>query len=112
MLKFDREKTLLEIRAAQTADLVDRITAYRQGMEPKAVEMIEQELRSREVSQAQIDARADECRQECLVDATGTALTCSRCRRPAVTEVIGWHRLFGVVPVFPRRLRFCKEHAH
>ena len=110
MLKFDSQKTLVEIRTAPTNDLVDRITAFRQGMEPAAIEMIEQELHGRGVSQPEIDARAEECRRDCLFDATGTAVVCSRCRRPAVTEVLAWHRVFGVLPLFPRRLCYCKEH--
>jgi hypothetical protein len=110
MFNFDPQKCLLEVRRAETADLLDRVTAYRQGMEPQAVDMIEQELRRRGIAQAQIDARMAECRRDCIFDAAAIALPCSRCRRPAVAEINGWHRLFGVLPVFPRSLRYCEEH--
>lgn len=110
MLKFDPQKCLLEVRRADTEDLLDRVTAYRQGMEPQAVDLIEAELRRRGIAQAAIDTRIAECRQDCIFDAADIALPCSRCRRPAVAEMVGWHRLFGLLPVFPRSLRYCKEH--
>jgi hypothetical protein len=112
MQAFDVQKCLVEVRGAETADLLDRITAYRAGMEPRAIELIEQELRDRGVAQAEIDAHAEACRQSCLFDVTGTALACSCCRRPAVAEVWGWHRLWGVVPLFPSKRRYCRIHFH
>jgi hypothetical protein len=110
MLTFNVEKLRSDVQRAETPDLLDRITAYRAGMEPEAVELIEDELRRRGVSGAEIDERAETCRRDCLFDDTGVALSCSRCRRPAVFEVWGWHRLWGRVPLFPRRLRYCEEH--
>jgi hypothetical protein len=110
MLKFDARKCLLEVRQADSEDLLDRVTAYRQGMKPQAVDLIEAELRRRGVTEATIDARMAACRRECIFGAEEVALTCSRCRRPAVAEMNGWHRLFGLVPVFPRSQRYCKEH--
>ena len=110
MLKFDPQKCLLEVRRADTADLLDRVTAFRQGMEPQAVDLIEGELRQRGITQAKIDGRMAECRRDCIFDAAEIALSCSRCRRPAVVEMNGWHRLFGLLPVFPRSLRYCEEH--
>ncbi len=110
MFHFDPQKCLLEVRRADTADLLDRITAYRQGMEPEAVDLIEQELRRRGVAQVAVDARMAECRRDCIFDGADIALPCSRCRRPAIAEMYGWHRLFGIVPVFRRSLRYCKEH--
>jgi hypothetical protein len=111
MLKFDPQKCLLEVRRADSEDLLDRVTAYRDGMEPPAVDLIEGELRRRGVVQAAIDVRMAECRRECIFDAENVALPCSRCRRPAIAEMVGWHRLFGLVPVFPRSLRYCREHT-
>jgi hypothetical protein len=110
MFEFDVQKCLLEVRRADTADLLDRVTAYRQGMEAQAVDVIEDELRRRGIGQAQIEARMAECRRECIFDDGDVALPCSRCRRPAVAEMYGWRRLFGLLPVFPRSMRYCKEH--
>jgi hypothetical protein len=111
MLEFDPAKLAATLQAADTADLLDRVTAYRPLMEPHAIEVIEAELRRRGVGAAQIADRANECQRECLLDATGAAFPCSRCRRPAVAHVVRWHRVWGLVPVFPRRLRLCREHA-
>jgi hypothetical protein len=110
MLTFNPQQCLVNARKADVADLLDRVTAYRLGMEPEALEVLEGELRRRGVSAAEISARQEECRQECVFDATGVALTCSRCRRPAVARGWGWHRLWGRVPVFPEPVRYCKEH--
>ena len=111
MVEFDAQKSLVEFRQAETADLLDRITAYRNGMEPAAVELIEEELRQRGIEPAAISAHAEQCRRECVFDAGGTALSCSRCRRPAVAVVRRWHRLWGVVPWIPRSVPLCREHA-
>jgi hypothetical protein len=110
MLKLDPQKCLAEMQRAETADLLDRVTAYRQGMEPAALTLMEHELNRRGVPQSAIDQRMAECGRECLFDAGGVALQCSRCRRPAVTEVRDWHRLWGVLPLFPRSFRCCSEH--
>lgn len=74
MLEFDAQRCLGEVRQAETADLLDRVTAYRNGMEPEAVELMEQELRRRGVDAAAIAAHAEQCRRECVFDASGTAL--------------------------------------
>jgi|SRR6516165_4559162 hypothetical protein len=110
MLKLDLEKTCTEIGHADTEDLLDRVTAYREGMEADTIDLIEQELQRRKVGPAEIKARMAACQRYCVFDAAGVALSCSLCRRPAVTEVVGWHRLWGVVPLFPRRMRYCKTH--
>jgi hypothetical protein len=110
MFQFDPQKCLAEMRKAEKEDLLDRVTAYREGYEPTVVTMIEEELRSRGVTLRAIEERMDECRRECLFDDGGTALQCSSCRRPAVMEVRGWHRLWGVLPLFPRAIRCCNEH--
>lgn len=111
MVEFDARRTLVEIRQAETADLLDRITAYRNGMEPPAIELIEQEMRRRGIDQAVIDAHAEACRRECSFDANGIARSCSCCRRPAVTRVRRWRRLWGILPLFPRSVPVCREHA-
>ena len=110
MLAFNREKCLAEVSKADTTDLLDRITAYRRGLEPEAADLIEQELHRRGVSAAKIAAHAEEGQSDWLLDASGVALECSKCRRPAVIEMRGWHRLWGVLPLLPRRMRYCREH--
>jgi len=109
-MHFDPMKTLANARAADTDDLLDRVTVYRAGMEPDAIDLIEMELRRRGVSEEEIDLHAKQYR-DCLRDpATGNVLMCSWCRKPAVTEEWGWHYIWNRVPAFPRRYRYCAEH--
>jgi hypothetical protein len=107
---WDESKVLANIRAADTEDLLDRITVYRANLEAAAVEMIERELHRRGVSAKKIDSHREECLRECLFHDDGTAKMCSFCRKPAIREGWGWHRLMGTVPILPRWLRYCKSH--
>jgi hypothetical protein len=111
MFPFNPEKYRIDVRQAETDDLLDRLTAYRRGMDAQAIPIIEEELSRRGVMQGKLHVHAKECRKQCLFDANGVAFTCSKCRRPAVTEIRTWHKLFGLVPVFPKRIRLCKIHA-
>jgi hypothetical protein len=110
MLPFHRQRVLLNVRQATTEDLLDRVTAYRAGMEPEALEVIEAELRARGVTAEQIEAHADRRRQEAVFLSQGVAVKCSFCERPAVATSWGWHRLWRLVPLFPRPFRYCTEH--
>lgn len=107
----DEKKLLLNIRQADTDDLLDRVTAFRAAMEAEAVTLVERELHDRKVSAAEIAAHAENCRIECIFDADGIAKMCSFCHKPAVTEGLGWHRIWQKIPVFPRWLRYCKKHS-
>jgi hypothetical protein len=62
---------------AKSEELLDRVTVLRAGMEAEALEVIEDELRSRGVTDEQVEK----------------------------------HRLFWVVPVFPRWVPSCREHC-
>ena len=106
MIRFDAHKTLLNARQATTEDLLERVTVQRAGMEPEALEIFEDELRRRGVGREQIEA----ARRPTIAGAGGFAAACSFCRRPAVAQGWGWHRLWGRVPVFPRRFNYCEEH--
>lgn len=110
MLRFDRERVLVNVRQATTEDLLDRVTAYRAGMEPAALEIIEAELRGRGVGRAEIEAHDARRRQEGIFAPDGVAARCSFCHRPAVAQGWGWHRLWRLLPLFPRPLRWCSEH--
>ncbi len=110
-MEWDPQTVLLNIRKADTDDLIDRVTVYRAGMEPEAIALIEDELHRRGVKEGEIDAYLQKCRLECLFQPDGIAKMCSFCRKPAVRQAWGWHRLLGKVPVLPRYLRYCKEHG-
>jgi hypothetical protein len=108
-MRLDLGRMQANVRGATTEDLLDRITIYRAEMEPEAVVMIERELRERGISEEDQRAHAEQ-RQGVLVDAQGRPVRCSRCARPAVVQ--GWysHRLWGVLPMFPRQQAFCEAH--
>ena len=109
MLPFNPDRVLLNARAATTEDLLDRVTVYRAGMEPQALDIIEAELRRRGVGAEQIEAHAERRRDSILLE-DGPAAKCSFCHRPAVEQGWAWHRLWGKVPLFPRYVRFCEGH--
>jgi hypothetical protein len=107
----DLERVKRNIHDAGTSDLLDRITAFRQGMEPDAVALIEDELRKRGVTTEDVLAHADELTRRAIHLPDGTAARCLSCQRPAVVKVPGWHKLWGKVPIFPRTNYFCANHA-
>ena len=109
-MKIDSQKILSNARQASTDDLLDRVTVYRQAMEAEALAIFEEELRSRGVSREAIATHGRELEKLYLRSADGAVLECSFCRCPAVVERWGWHRLWGVLPIFPRRFRSCQNH--
>jgi hypothetical protein len=111
MLPFDRERVLANVRNADTEDLFERVTAYRAGMEPEAIEIIEAELLERGVTAEEIAAHEERWQQEGIVLEDGVVAKCSFCRRPAVGRSWGWHRLWGVLPLFPRQMHYCTDHV-
>lgn len=111
MLDFHAERVRDYARQATTQDLLDRVTVFREGMEPEALDIFEAELRSRGIFVPQIEAHASQREGEVLRGRDGTAATCHRCGRPAVQGRWGWHRLGGLLPLFPRYLYTCAEHT-
>jgi hypothetical protein len=107
---FDIERVKQNARRATTEDLLDRVTVYRPGMEAQALEVIEAELRERGVSAQQIDDHERQRRQETRPLPDGTVAKCSFCSRPAVAEGWGWHRMWGILPLFPRFYQYCSVH--
>jgi hypothetical protein len=110
-MEFHSEKVWINVRKSTTQDLLNRVTVYRSGMEPEAVVIIEKELQSRGVSLDDIDRYTARMREVVILHEDGTAAKCIFCYEPAIAEAFGWHRLWGVVPLFPRRLRYCREHC-
>lgn len=106
---LDLERVRANVRSADVEDLLDRATVYRNGMEPEALEVIDSEMRARGIDAAEIAAHRER-RAAALYEENGLAVKCGRCFRPAVARRWGWHYLWGVLPVFPRRLAFCGEH--
>lgn len=108
-MNFDQERFLAHLKQASTEELLRRVTVERPGMEPQLLPFIEAELFNRGVSQDTIERYAEE-NEEILRDEAGLPFRCSLCANPAVTVGWGWHRLWGLVPIFPRRFRYCKRH--
>ena len=109
-MDVDPDRVLTNIREADTEDLLVRATLERPGMEPEALERIDAELDRRGITAAhKADFHAEHA--DCLRDAAGLPRRCSFCLRPAREEHWGWHRLWGRIPLFPRHLRYCREHA-
>jgi hypothetical protein len=107
---FDQERFRSNIDQASTDDLLDRVTIYRPGMEPQALEAIEDELRHRGVTAREIETHAAKRAHRVIFLSDGMVATCSFCRQPAVATGRGWQRLFGLIPVFPRYFYYCERH--
>jgi hypothetical protein len=110
-MRLNLKRVAEYIRTAQTEELLDRVTVYRAGMEPAALDLMEGELDRRGITRDEI-ARHDAWRRATAIMLDdGTALRCSVCDRPAVIQARGWHKLFGRVPVFPRLFSYCEVHG-
>ena len=110
MLELDLERLKSTLKQAPTEDLLDRLTAFRAGMEPEALELIEEELRARGVNKPQIQAHERKQQAEVLWLGPGQAARCCRCTRPAVAEGRHRVRLFWLVPLFTVPRYYCAEH--
>lgn len=108
-MRLDLKRVQNNVKAATTEDLIDRVTVYRASLDPGAIPVIVEELMSRGVSAEEI-ARHDERAARPIVDASGAARPCSRCRKPAAVREWRWHRIFGIVPLFPRVTYSCEDH--
>jgi hypothetical protein len=107
---FNLERVRRNVRVATTEDLLDRATVYRAGMEPEALDLIDAELDERGIGQDQIRDHARRRSAETSLLPDGTVVPCSFCHRPAVAEAWGWHRFWGLLPIFPRFYHYCGEH--
>ena len=114
----NRDRIQDNIQQATTIDLLDRVTVYRNGMEPEALEMVEMELEERGVTAEEIREHAQRNSHVIWLE-DGTAKMCDLCRRPAVVEGWGWRtlreaRFIGILlfwlPI-PWFYSYCEEHA-
>ena len=109
-MELDLRAVAKNIRRADTEELLDRVTVYRSGMEPAALDLIEGELSRRGVTAADVAAHERRRRESVMFADDGVAVRCSFCERPAVVRGWGWHYLWGRVPVFPRPFAYCDAH--
>lgn len=97
-------------RRATNEELLDRVTVYRDGMEPAALDLMEGELDRRGVTREEIAEHDARARAAVILRPDGTAKRCERCDRPAVHQHRGWHKLYGFLPVFRRTFCLCEDH--
>jgi len=105
-------KTVAEfVRKADTEDLLDRVTVYRDGMEPAAVDLMENELWRRGVTPEELAEHDEGRRQRVVMSEEGYVLRCLYCDRPAVSRRWGLHWIgkFFKIP-FPWLLSRCAFH--
>jgi hypothetical protein len=109
-MRLNLERVRANVRQAATEDLLDRATVYRDGMEPEALDLIDAELRQRGVRAAEVEAHGAARSRTALRGPGGLPVRCRKCYRPAVAEGREWTRLWGLVPLFPRRVAYCAGH--
>src|SRR5262245_37105598 len=110
-MKLDPERVWQNAREATTVDLLDRLTAYRDGLDPEAKPILEAELRERGIGAMEIHAHGLALEGKCLKNSDGAVARCSWCLRPAVIMAWGWFRLWRVLPLYPWKYRYCQDHA-
>ena len=109
-MQFSAQRVQANVRKATTDDLMDRVTVFRAGLEPAAVPIILEELRSRGVTPEAIVLH-EGSRVGVLFYDNGIACQCIRCAKPAVAREWGWQRIFRKVPLYPRTFLLCTDHA-
>jgi hypothetical protein len=110
-MKFDLKRVAEFIRRAETEELLDRVTVFRRGMEPAALDLMEGELDRRGVSRSEIASHCEERLQSAILLSDGTVLRCNFCDRPATVRARGWHKLFGKIPLYPKLFACCPNHS-
>jgi hypothetical protein len=110
MMQSNLERVKANARQSNTEDLLDRVTVFRPGMDSDALAVIEEELRARGITAAAVRAHDEQRRSQILPLVRGLPARCDLCPRPAVTSLVRWHRVWGVLPIFPRRFHYCDEH--
>ena len=109
-MQLDLQRVRDNVRQATDEDLLDRLTVFAKEMEPDALEIIEAELRGRGVSTDGILDHYQKRRAEGVLEENGVVCRCSFCIRPATGRRWGWHFLWGLLPLFPCRFRYCRMH--
>lgn len=98
------------VRSASTEDLLHRATVYRAGMDPAALEVIDGELARRGIDDEAIQLHFAR-NADVMMTEEGFAERCSFCDAPALVRHWGWHKVWGLLPVFPWRFRYCRDHV-
>src|SRR5438093_705796 len=102
-MRFRPEKVLANARKAPTPELLDRVTVLSDGMEPEAVEIIEAELARRGITPDEIAEHGRFQRHRVIQGPDGLPRPCHRCGRAATHQQTGWHKMWGLVPLYRRK---------
>jgi hypothetical protein len=105
------DKVRANVRQADTTDLLDRATVWRDGIQPEALDVIEAELRRRGVRAEELEDHARRRAGNMILRPDGLPAVCYYCDKPAVTRRWVWGRMWRIGPPFPRRACVCEEHA-
>jgi hypothetical protein len=109
-MRLDLKTIAKRMREAETEELLDRVTVFRDEMEPAAVDLIEGELARRGVTDGEKADHEHRRRERLVLRADGTAVRCSFCRRPAVVQARGWFRVLRFLPLYPKLFAYCELH--
>jgi len=104
-----RDRLLINVSTADTLDLLDRVTVFRDAMEAEAVEVIVAELARRGLGPDEIHAHGRLFQHRVLRDDRGLPANCTFCSRAATQTNVDWHRWLGWVPLFRRRFYYCDD---
>ena len=109
-MELDTAAVRANAARADTEDLLDRVTVYRAGMDPVALDIIRAELAGRGLTAADEVEHALNREADAVLVRDGVAVHCTFCDKPAVRERLALHRLWGWLPVVPRRTAYCADH--
>ena len=99
------------VRGSATPELLDAVTVFRDHLDPDAADQMLAELASRGVGPDDVAAHGRDLRWRVVEGRRGLPAVCDRCRRAATASRVGWHKLWGRVPLFRRTQFTCDEHA-
>lgn len=105
------ESRLSRIRAMPSPELLDRVTVLRDQIDPEALELLHAELASRGIGPDEIGAHQREMKLKVIQHPDGMPAVCHQCGRAATFSRPEWHKLLGLVPLFPRQRYWCEEHT-
>jgi hypothetical protein len=108
-MSIDTERVRQNAQKAITEELLDRLTVFRAGMEPEAIDIIEAELTRRGVTQEKID-EYDRLRRAKGLVGGDVPRKCNFCDRPAVIRAWGLSHGRSLMPIWPWRFNYCEEH--
>jgi hypothetical protein len=108
-MRFDIDRVRANLKRASTPELLDRYVFFRGGLEEEAVTALRDELRSRGVAEEAMQAHRD-ASPDVLWETPALAYRCWKCEQPAVVCERRWHKMWGILPLYPRPVYCCPAH--